>query len=118
MNLFGRFVAWQNFVAVKHVEAEADEIDCETRLKYLQATGLVESWTGTKEDRVTVAKAERDLDPEVKEATEAYNEARKHRKKLGVLVNNMERSAAMVSRELTRRVGREPVDRRQGRWNP
>jgi hypothetical protein len=118
MGLFSRYIAWQNYVAVKHVEAEIHEADTETALRYAEATGLVESWTGAKEDRVTVAKAERELDPDVRDARQAYDRARARRKMLGVLTANMERAAALISRELTRRVGREPVERRQQRWNP
>lgn len=118
MLLFSRYIAWQNFVAVKHVQAEVAEADAETSLRYAEATGLVESWTGAKEDRVTVAKAERELDPDVREARQTYDKARAHRKMLGVLVANMERGAALISRELSRRIGRDPVERRDRRWSP
>lgn len=118
MLLFSRYVAWHNFVAVRRTFAEIDEADAETALKVAEASALVETWTGDKTDRVTVSKAERDLTPEVQEAQRDYNYKRAHRKMLSVLVENMERATALVSRELTRRVGRDPYQRRNDRWQP
>jgi hypothetical protein len=47
-----------------------------------------------------------------------YNTARAHRKMLSTLADNMERAAMVISRELTRRVGREPIERRHRGWTP
>jgi len=118
MELFSQFIGWQNYVSVSLAEADVAENDAETAVKYAEATALVETWTGAKEDRVTVARAERELAPDVRKARDAYNKAYAHRKRVSVLVDNFERSAALISRELSRRIGREPVDRRQLRWNP
>ena len=35
-----------------------------------------------------------------------------------VVYENCERCAFIVSRELSRRIGRDPSERRQNRWNP
>lgn len=118
MTLFSLYVAWQNYIAVRHTEAEIAEAEAQTRLTVDQATAMVKSWTGTKEDRVAVAKAERELHPEVREQQDRYNTARAHRKMLGTLAENMERAAQVISRELTRRVGREPVAARHRGWTP
>ena len=39
------------------------------------------------------------------------------RKMLAVLSNNMERGAALLSRELSRRIGRTPVEGRMAGWS-
>lgn len=118
MQLFSKYVSWQNYLAVRVTEAEIAEATAQTELTVQQATAMVKSWTGTKEDRVAVAKAERELHPEVRAQQDRYDTARAHRKMLSTLADNMERAAAVVSRELTRRVGREPVERRHRGWTP
>jgi hypothetical protein len=118
MELFSLYVSWQNYIAVRVAQAEIAEAEAQTKLTVDQATALVKSWTGTKEDRVAVARAERELHPEVREQQDRYNTARAHRKMLTTLAENMERAAMVVSRELTRRVGRENTERRHRGWTP
>jgi hypothetical protein len=118
MRLFSLYIAWQNFIAVKVTEAEIVEAERQTELTVGQATALLGSWGGTKEDRVALARAEREVHPAVVEQQARYNTAKAHRKMLSTLADNMERAAAVVSRELTRRVGREPVERRHRGWTP
>lgn len=118
MELFAHYVAWNNYIDVRRVAAEIEEANAETELKVLEATAIVDNWGGTKDDRVTVTRAARDMDPEVRTAREKHDQAKARRKVLGVLANNMERGAALLSRELTRRVGRSPVEGRAGSWRP
>jgi hypothetical protein len=118
MELFSKYIAWQNYIAVRVTEAEIAEAEAQTELSVDQAQALLGSWSGTKEDRVALARAEREVHPKVIEQQSRYNTARAHRKMLSTLADNMERAAAVVSRELTRRVGREPVERRHRGWTP
>lgn len=118
MRLFSMYVQWNNYIDVMRVEAEIAEADAETKLKAIEATSMVAGWTGAKEDRVTIQRAERDLDPAVIEARDNVQLVYARRKLLAVLSNNMERGAALLSRELSRRIGRAPVEGRQARWNP
>lgn len=118
MQLFSKYIAWQNYIATRVTEAEIAEANAQTELTVAQSTAMVKSWTGTREDRVAMAKAERDLHPEVRGMQDRYDTARAHRKMLSTLADNMERAAMVVSRELTRRVGREPVERRHRGWTP
>lgn len=118
MELFTAYVVWNNFIDVRRVQAEIEEANAETRLKVLEAMSLAGGWEGGKDARITIARAERDMDPEVIAARNEHDEAKARRKLLGVLSNNMERGAALLSRELTRRVGRAPVEGRAGRANP
>lgn len=78
---------------------------------------MVRDWGGSGKDRVTVAKAERSLDPDVMEQKQEVANRYAYRKMIGVLFINTEREAALVSRELTRRTGSyEAKPRRDVRW--
>jgi hypothetical protein len=116
MELFALYVAWNNYLDVQRVAAEIEEATAETELKVLEAVGLTAGWEGPKESRVTIVRAERDMDPEVVAARSRFDQAKARRKMLAVLCGNMERAAALLSRELTRRVGRAPVEGRLAGW--
>ena len=78
---------------------------------------MVSGWGGTKDDRVAVAKAQRQADPQVIERKQTVAERYAYRKLVAVLFGNVEREAALVSRELTRRTGsQEARPRRETRW--
>lgn len=78
---------------------------------------MIRDWGGTKDDRVAVAKASRVLDPDVAEQKQEVANRYAYRKLVAVLFTNIERDAALVSRELTRRTGSyEAKPRRESRW--
>lgn len=116
MELFAAYVVWNNYLDVQRVSAEIEEANAETDLKVLEATSIASGWENPKESRITVLRAERDTDPEVMAARSRFDQAKARRKMLGVLCGNMERAAALLSRELTRRVGRAPVEGRAASW--
>lgn len=118
MTVFAKAVGWQNFAASLAVELEVREAEAETRLAFHEAEVMIRSWTGAKEDRVTIARAQRDQDATVQMAQGVLHNNKAARKRAQTVRDNAERIASLVSRELTRRVGRDPVDRRQTRWNP
>lgn len=118
MTLFAKAVGWQNFAATMAVEMEVREADAEHTLATEEARVMINSWTGAKEDRVTIAKANRDRDPQVLSATSDLGRVKAQRKRAQTVRDNAERIANLVSRELTRRVGRDPVERRNARWQP
>jgi hypothetical protein len=64
---------------------------------------------------VTRTKAKAYESKEYLEAEEAYHERMAYRKLIGVLYSNAERWSALLSRELTRRVNRDPRERRAER---
>lgn len=118
MAMFSHAVGWQNFAASVSVEAEVREADCEYEMEKAESEAVVAAWGGTSKDRVTVAKAQRALDPKVNELRQKWLAAKAARKRAQVVRDNCERIVNLISRELTRRVGRESTDRRQQRWNP
>lgn len=116
MEIFAKYVAWNNYLDVQRVTWEIEEATAETELKLLEAVSLASGWEGPKESRITVLRAERDMDPEIVAARSRFDHAKARRKMLAVLCANMERGAALLSRELTRRVGRAPVEGRAASW--
>lgn len=117
MKLFSQYVEWQNYAAVQFAEAEVAEARAEANVKFEEATNMVTNWTNAK-DKVTVARAEMAMAPEVNKARQDLLVAYAKRKLTAVVYGNCERCAQLVSRELTRRVGASPVERRNLRWNP
>jgi len=119
MELFAIYTAWWNYAASVLAGAENDEADAESVLRYTQATKLIESWEdNSKETRVTVAKAERDTSPEVVKAEDRVVQAKAVRRLDIVMVENCERCANLVSREITRRTGGRTIQTRFDRMTP
>lgn len=118
MNLFVRHTRWRAFLTGQLALAEVDERFAEDHLKILEAKALIRDWGGSKEDRVAVARAERMNDPDVQDAMERVQGSYATRKLVSAMVDAADKNAALISRELTRRVGMEPTERRDRRWSP
>jgi hypothetical protein len=118
MEIFMRFVAWQTYAATEFAQAEVEEERADRHVKFLEAQHMVLNWTAAK-DKVTLARAQMALDPEVEKAKQAQMNAYALRKMRQVAYENCVASAAALSRELTRRTGRAgDVERRGARWAP
>jgi hypothetical protein len=117
MQLFSRYVSWQNYAAAELARTEVDESRAEANVRYVEARSMVGNWAGSS-DKVTVARAAQTLDPEVEQARQDLLVAYAARKMTAVINANCERTAALISRELSRRIGRDGVERRQMRWAP
>lgn len=89
--------------------AQVDEKFADATLERIKALSAVANKT---EKTVTAAKARVYEDEEFVEAQEAYHTAYAFRKLVEAMYNNTDRKAALVSRELTRRVGRSDRDNR------
>lgn len=113
MEHFSKQLAWQNYLATQVAQAEIIEAEAEAHLKTQEALVML---NGSK--KVTEARAERDVDSNVVEARGEYLTAKAKRKLLQVTMENRERCVNLISRELTRRVGREGNSRRNDRWTP
>lgn len=119
MNLFARLTNWADHLNGALAAAMVDERSVEASVAVAEATALIRDWGGAKEDRVTLARAQRDLDPTVQAMKDELAVAYARRKFIEAMFTNAERDSAVVSRELTRRVGRiETNDRRLSRWTP
>ena len=114
MVLYGKLTAYADFISVQLSCAQVDERALEKRLSNMEATKMLSSG-GKSENRVTFARAQVATDPEVMTAKTDIEEIHAYRKLVEALANNIERDAALVSRELTRRTS--TVNRRSTRWS-
>ncbi len=115
MNLFAEFSAWAGYAAIKVAEAEAAEEDTEGDLKVAEAKFIINEMEVGGEEKVTVARSRRDSDPEVIRLRKLLRKRRAVRKLLTTYFNNYERSAAVLSRELTRRSTLFPQEMRSSK---
>lgn len=117
MELFTQLTGWSDYVGTQHAMAVIDERDTERRLEVSEANAVTLNWGGTSGDRVAIAKAKIALDPDVQTLKKELQERYAYRKLIETLLTNLERDAALVSRELTRRTsGNTPVIGRQRTW--
>lgn len=119
MDLYTQFMAWVNYAKAELTLAEIEEDKCANDLKVKEAFGLIAQWsTEAKGDRVTLAKARRDTDPDVIASTEAHLTAKAYRKLVDSMFDRCERGAQLISRELSRRISLSPKDRASHRYAP
>ena len=119
MSLYNQFMSWVSYAKSDYVQAEIAEERAANDLRLTESMVLISQW-GTKEkgDTVTLAKAHRDINPEVIEAQNVYSECRAYRKLVESVFERCERGAQVLSRELSRRIGLAPQERRQARYLP
>ena len=115
MRLFSRYVAWQNYAATDLALAEIREAQSEANVKYTEAMNMS---SHSSRDKVTMVRAEMAIDPEVDKARSDALMAYAQRKMTQMVYGNCERCANLISREISRRIGREPNERRSSRWSP
>lgn len=118
MELFVALTAWNDYTAVQVVFAQVDERDSQRALDMAEARATAANWTGGKEDRVAITKAKVASDPDSAAARERLDYRHAYRKLVEAIAANLERDAAIVSRELTRRTSSSPITRRSSRWSP
>jgi hypothetical protein len=116
MELLVRFTRYQDHIAGLLALCEIDETEAEAKLEIAKAKHLVKGWTGSSSDRVAISKAEATVDTDVQDMNDLYHQAKARRKVFSVMVNTMANGAAVVSRELTRRTGSNPAERRSSRY--
>ena len=118
MQMFMQFVGWQTFAATEFAAAEVEEERADRLVRRLEAQHMVLNW-GAAKDKVTLARAQQAMDPEIDRAKNKQLEAYASRKMRQVVYENCVACAAALSRELTRRTGRGgDVERRATRWSP
>lgn len=120
MDLFVKLTHWSNHLAGQLAEAEIDERTAEHVLDVAEASAMVLKWGDRKsrEDTITLAKAQAKDDDKVQTAKDELHVVYARRKLLNVMFTSAEKDAAVVSRELTRRVGRNDREQREARWRP
>lgn len=102
MRLFTKLIAYIDFLSTQVALAQIDERESERHLNLVEAE-VTASLPVAKGDKVSVIKAQAAADPSVVEAAESYSSAYSYRKIIESMLDNYERDAMLVSRELTRR---------------
>jgi len=114
MSLYGELMAWVSYAKAELVTAEIDEERQANNCRIIEAQILIGQWgDNAKGDTVTLAKA-----PRVIEQQEAHLTTRAYRKMVDSVFERCERSAQVLSRELSRRISVAPQERRQARYLP
>jgi len=117
MSSYNEFMAWVSYAKAEYVQGEMAEERALHVLKMVEAEKLINQWDAeSKGDRVTLAKARRDIDPDVVAAQEKLLEARAYRKLVESLFDRCDRGSQVLSRELSRRIGLAPRERSQSRY--
>lgn len=119
MELLTKLTRWHDYMSARLSVAEVAYRRAERALDEANANALVMAWgttRNTKQDSVTVAKAQRDMDPAVQEAAQRALDIYAFRKRMEVRTEAFSDDAFVVSRELTRRTNMEPPRRRESRW--
>ena len=118
MELFTKVTSWVDYLSVQHAAAEIDERATKRTLDAHGALAMLgddEESTPKRKESVSAAKARRDAHPKTVELTKQYDDAHAYTKLVGVLMANLDRDAALLSRELSRRIGMAPKSSRAGR---
>lgn len=112
MRYLAKFTRFQDYLSGELALAEIDEGAAINFLEIARAKHMAGNWTGPSSDRVAISKANATLDEGVQAAEQKVEEVKAKRKMYGVLVETLARDAAVISRELSRRIGKDPVERR------
>lgn len=108
------FVRWADYLTVQLALAEITEAASERIYRRVRDLAMLR--IDAPKGQVQRAKADASLTDEVLEAEEEAAQAKAYRKIVAGLCENVERDAALLSRELSRRIGRDGPERRDRRW--
>lgn len=109
---------WANHLGAELVLAEITEETALVIFERLKTERMLSLEPEYKGETMTERKARAGLSEDVQEAEDEFLAAKAYRKVLANLYESAERKASNISREITRRVGRDGPDRRSMRWNP
>lgn len=115
MSQFSATMAWAEYQSVQLAAAMVSERYAEEALGKYRAIATVMHADEDAKMTATVAKAKALQDPAYLEANEKMHQAYSYRKMVEAIYNNTERKAAVLSREITRRVGRHDRENRSNR---
>lgn len=107
--------AWLEYAGYRLARGEIEERELELEINQLLAIRLSGERGGN--ERVSIAKAQAESDPEIQELRQRHMQAQAYRKLVGNLRDASERRITLVSRELTRRTSMEPASRRAHKFS-
>lgn len=116
MEAYREFMSWLFYAKAELVKAEIAEEREDHGCRTLEARVLIEQWgADSRGDRVTIAKARRDVDNRVVAQRDEYLKARAYRKLVESVYDRCDKATQLLSRELTRRTSTFPRDNRYGK---
>jgi hypothetical protein len=115
MQLLSELTRWAEYAGVEAAACAIEERACEAALERTRARAAI---SARGEKSVTAQKAAAAADPDALAADDELLVAYARRKLIDAILAGAERSAAVVSRELTRRVGRHDREVRSNKWAP
>lgn len=111
--MFTILTGWADYMSSQLVQAQLAERDALRKAEFAESKVLVRLTTGSpKGTTVSLIKAQIDVDPDIVELRDRYEEKYAYRKILEMMVNNQERDITLVSREITRRTNESRMGRR------
>jgi hypothetical protein len=113
MRLMTLLNQWAGFLGYQLSAAQVDERCAEKEVEKLTAFAQIRNKGGS----VSAMKAGANADENLVAAKQAEQEAYAYRKLVEALYNAVDKDSFVVSRELTRRIGRNDRDRRQDRYS-
>ncbi len=115
MTLLAEFTAWHGYAAGQLAQADVEERLAQRDVDFVEASEMVRS----KSKQITSRKADARSSDSYQAVLEDLDNIYARRKMLGVVADNLEASGAVVSRELTRRIGRAGnTERRTHKFTP
>lgn len=105
MEYFNKYTAYSNFLETQHACAVIDEKNAESALDLEESKAYLALHEQNKKETVTLIKAKLATNPDIIYLRESLAAKYAYRKLIEVMVNNMQRSTFLVSREVTRRKG-------------
>jgi hypothetical protein len=114
MALLVELSSWADYASAVHATASIEEQRCELDVERERAAASLRDSGRT----VSARKAAAATASRVQDAEDVLLKIAAQRKLSGVVLQSAERKASVVSRELTRRIGRAERDGRVNRWSP
>jgi hypothetical protein len=114
MSLFREFTEWVAYQGAQLAVADVEEQHAAEVVKRMETMATAKN-AGAKS--VTAAKAAVWEDSAYTDARDVHFHAQAYQKMLRGVYEATEKKQVLLSRELTRRVGRDPRDGRNSRWN-
>lgn len=102
--MFTILTGWADYMSSQLVQAQLAERDALRKADFAESKALVRMSTGApKGTTVSLIKAQIDIDPDIQDLRDRYEEKYAYRKILEMMLNNQERDITLVSREISRR---------------
>ena len=102
--MFTVLTGWADYMSSQLVQAQLAERDALRKAEFAESKALVKLTTGSpKGTTVSLIKAQIDIDPDIQDLRDKYEEKYAYRKILEMMLNNQERDITLVSREISRR---------------